>query len=359
MNSLTVNLDENSYPILIDSDILSLLGPECAARGLSGRVAVVSNPLVAELYFERIRDSLAGAGFQVSLIPIPDGEEHKTWSTLNLIYDGLVDAGLDRSSFLVALGGGVAGDMAGFAAATYMRGIPYVQVPTTLLSQVDSSVGGKTAIDHPRGKNLIGAFHQPRLVLIDVATLSTLPLREFRAGLAEVIKYGAAMDREFFRFLERNCERILAMDRVCLAQVVLRCCQLKAGIVEQDEKESGLRSILNYGHTLGHALETLAGYGTLLHGEAVAIGMSLAARVSVALGHCSEEERSRILSLLERFGLVSTVPRVRRSDLVDILQKDKKSRGGVIRFICNRGIGEYVVENLSTERLLSLSGLEV
>lgn len=356
---MTVNLGEHSYDILINSGTLSSLGSLCATRGLSGRVAVISNPAVAALYADRVQTSLAEAGNQVTPILIPDGEEHKNAATLGRVYDELIDGGLDRNSFIVALGGGVVGDLAGFAAATFLRGIPFVQVPTTLLAQVDSSVGGKTAIDHPRGKNLIGAFHQPRLVLIDVETLTTLPRREFLAGLAEVVKYGVAMDQAFFRFLEQHSGPVLEMDRDSLVRIILRCCELKARVVEQDEKESGLRAILNYGHTLGHAIETLAGYGTLVHGEAVAIGMALAARVSLARGYCSEGDLSRIVALLERFGLPHVPPLIDRSRLAETLLMDKKSRSGIIRFICNRGIGDHVVGNLSVEQLLALSGMEV
>ncbi len=359
MSTLTVNLGDNSYDIVIGSDTLATLGRCCLARGLSGRVAVISNPAVAERYAETVRASLAEAGNQVSQILIPDGEEHKNSTTLNRVYDELIQAGLDRNSFIVALGGGVVGDLAGFAAATFLRGIPFVQVPTTLLAQVDSSVGGKTAIDHPRGKNLIGAFHQPRMVLIDVATLATLPRREFRAGLAEVVKYGVAMERPFFEFLERESAAILNMDADCLEHIVLDCCRLKARVVEQDEKESGLRAILNYGHTLGHAIETLAGYGTLVHGEAVAIGMVLAARISQSGGYCDERDVARVVALLERFGLPCAPPPVDRSRLAETLLTDKKSRGGIIRYVCNRGIGDCVVVNLTVEQLLTLSGLEV
>lgn len=359
MSVLTVNLGENSYDILIGGGTLPSLGRHCLERGLSGRVAVISNPAVAELYAEQVRASLVESGNQVTLILIPEGEEHKNAATLNLVYDQLIQAGLDRNSYIVALGGGVVGDLAGFAAATFLRGIPFVQVPTTLLAQVDSSVGGKTAIDHPRGKNLIGAFYQPRLVLIDVETLTTLPQREFRAGLAEVIKYGVAMDLAFYELLERDSGRILEMDADCLERIVLRCCELKARVVEQDEKESGLRAILNYGHTLGHAIETLAGYGTLVHGEAVAIGMVLAARISLAGGYCSEGDVSRIVALLGRFGLPCIPPRIDQGRLAETLLTDKKSRSGIIRFICNRGIGDCVVVNLTAEQLLTLSGLEV
>ena len=356
---LTVNLGENSYDILIGDGSLSALGRECSVRGLSGRVAVVTNRSVAGLYAGRIRKSLAEAGNQVTVVEIPDGEEYKNSATLNHVYDDLIEAGIDRKSFIVALGGGVVGDLAGFAAATYLRGIPFVQVPTTLLAQVDSSVGGKTAIDHPRGKNLIGAFYQPRLVLVDVETLSTLPQREFRAGLAEVVKYGVAIDQTFFGYLERNSGKILAMERECLTHIIQRCCELKARVVELDEKESGLRAILNYGHTLGHAMETLSGYNELIHGEAVSIGMALAARVSMACGYCNDQDIARIVDLLSRLGLPHDTPRSERNRLLETLLTDKKSHGGVIKFICNRGIGDYAMENLTTEQLLILSGLEV
>ncbi|NVN89502.1 MAG: 3-dehydroquinate synthase [Desulfuromonadales bacterium] len=356
---LTVNLGEQSYDILIDSGVLATLGRLCVGRGLAGRVAVITNPSVAALYADLIHKSLADAGNQVTVLQIPDGEGYKNTTTLNRVYDELIEAGLNRTSFIVALGGGVVGDLAGFAAATYMRGIPFVQVPTTLLAQVDSSVGGKTAVDHPRGKNLIGAFYQPRLVLIDVATLSTLPKREFLAGLAEVVKYGVTIDQAFFDYLEQNSDRILAMEPGCLAYVIQRCCELKARVVELDEKETGLRAILNYGHTLGHAFETLAGYSSMVHGEAVAIGMACAARVSVACGHCTVEDSARIIDLLNRFGLPFTPPQVEKRHLMDTLLTDKKCGSGVIKFICNRGIGDHVVENLTTEQLLTLSGLEV
>lgn len=358
MSVLTVNLGENSYDILIDSDSLSSLGGRCAAVGLNGSVAVITNPTVASYYGETVRRSLADAGNRVTMIEIPDGEEYKNSTTLGNVYDALIEAGLDRNSFIVALGGGVVGDLAGFAAATYLRGIPFVQVPTTLLAQVDSSVGGKTAIDHHRGKNLIGAFYQPRLVLIDVETLTTLPEREFRAGIAEVVKYGVALDLRFFEFLELNVEDILRMKRESLVHVIMHCCELKAHVVELDEKESGLRVVLNYGHTLGHALETLAGYRELVHGEAVAIGMVLATRVCLARGCCSATESARIETLLIRFGLPVTPPPVERDRLLGALTTDKKNSGGAISFICNQGIGNYRIEKLLPEQLIVLSGLD-
>lgn len=359
MSVLTVDLGTNSYDILIASGMLPSLGNECAARGLAGNVAVITNPTVAALYADVVRSSLAEAGNSVTMIEIPDGEEFKNAETLNSVFDQLIEAGIDRHSFIVALGGGVVGDLAGFAAATYLRGIPFVQVPTTLLAQVDSSVGGKTAIDHKRGKNLIGAFYQPRLVLIDVDTLRTLALREFQAGLAEVVKYGVAIDRAFFDYLEQNIGRIMNKDQACLAEVIKRCCELKAQVVEMDEKETGVRAILNYGHTLGHAIETLSGYCDLVHGEAIAIGMRLAAHVSLSLGYCTQGDFQRIVDLLSAFGLSLTPPVVERSRLLAAVMTDKKSRSGVISFICNRGIGGYVVEKLTSEQLLTLSGMEV
>jgi 3-dehydroquinate synthase len=359
LNKLTVELGEQSYDILIGSGCLPQLGLLCRERGLSGLAAVITNPAVAALYLETVTESLLQAGFRVIVIKVPDGEEFKNSATLNEIYDRLIDGGLDRQSFIVALGGGVVGDMAGFAAATFLRGIPFVQVPTTLLAQVDSSVGGKTAIDHPRGKNLIGAFYQPRLVLIDVTTLQTLPVREFHAGLAEVVKYGVVLDRDFFEFLELNIEAVLALEAECMTRLIRNCCQMKADVVEKDEKEAGLRAVLNYGHTLGHALETAAGYGVLLHGEAVAIGMVLAARISKGLDHCNDSDIERITRLLAGFGLKQVVPRVERRQIIEALETDKKSRSGIISFICNSGIGGFVIEKLTTEQLFTLSGLEV
>jgi len=356
---LTVNLAENSYNILIGSGLLPALGQRCADAGLGSRVAVITNPTVNAIYGEIAKGSLSAAGFAVTVIEIPDGEEYKSAATLSGVYDALIEAGLDRTSFIVALGGGVVGDLAGFAAATYLRGIPFVQVPTTLLAQVDSSVGGKTAIDHPRGKNLIGAFYQPRLVLIDVETLATLPDREFRAGLAEVIKYGVAIDLPFFEYLEQHAECINAKDSNCLETLIRRCCEIKTHVVELDEKESGLRAVLNYGHTLGHAFETLAGYRELVHGEAVALGMVLAARISAGLGHCSTADVERVTALITRFGLRTVPPEAERIKLLEAIVTDKKSRNGTISFICNQGIGGFAVEQLLPDKMLTLCGLEV
>ncbi len=358
MSVLSVNLAENSYEIVIERDVLPSLGQRCRDIGLKGVAAVISNPTVAALYWSVVRDSLEAAGFCTVLIEMPDGEEYKNSTSLNRIYDDLQSGGIDRSSFIVALGGGVVGDVAGYAAATWMRGIPFVQVPTTLLAQVDSSVGGKTGIDHPKGKNLIGAFYQPRLVLIDVATLATLDQRQFRAGLAEVIKYGVAIDRSFFEFVEKNRVAILAMEPDILIEVIHRCCQLKAKVVEFDEKEAGVRAILNYGHTLGHAFESVSDYCGLVHGEAVAIGMVLAAKVSAAKGLCSQDDISRITTLITQCGLSVEIPHFDRQLLLSAIAADKKSKGGSITFICNHGIGMYAMSRHTPEELLILSGLE-
>lgn len=351
MASITVQLGPQSYSIAIDNGLLADVGRRCRGLELAGRAAVVTNPTVAALYAETVMTSLAASGYQPLLIEMPDGEAYKTSQTLNQVYDQLIEAGFDRRCFIVALGGGVVGDLAGFAAATYLRGIPFVQLPTTLLAQVDSSVGGKTGIDHPRGKNLIGAFHQPRLVLADVATLTTLPEREYRAGLAEVIKYGVVLDRAFFELLEANIERLLARDRELIVTVVARCCALKAWVVEQDEHEAGLRSVLNYGHTLGHAFEALAGYAGLVHGEAVAIGMMLAAQLSEREGLCSAAERGRIVALLRTLGLPTETPAAGRDELMAALTQDKKSRAGVIQYICNQGLGAHAVREFTPAQL--------
>lgn len=358
MSVLSVNLAEHSYDIVIEPGAIASLGERCRAVGLDGLCAVISNPTVAALYGGAVQQSLESAGYGVAHIEIPDGEEYKNSTTLNQLYDALLAAGVDRTSFVVALGGGVVGDVAGYAAATWMRGIPFVQVPTTLLAQVDSSVGGKTGIDHPKGKNLIGAFYQPRLVVIDVETLSTLDQRQFRAGLAEVIKYGVVIDPLFFEFIESNRVEILAMDPEVLIKVIHRSCQLKAEVVELDEKEAGLRAILNYGHTLGHAFESLSGYRDLVHGEAVAIGMMLAARVSAGEGLCSKEETLRISALITKCGLPVEIPHYERQQLLDAVAADKKSKSGNITFICNKGIGMYAMLHHTPEELLRLSGLE-
>ncbi len=357
MNRLLVELGERSYDILVGSGILHQLGRYCKDAGLCGSAAVITNNLVSSLYGESVRNSLEMSGNSVRMIEIPDGEEFKNSNTLSSVYDALAEAGMDRKSFIVALGGGVTGDLAGFAAATYMRGIPFVQVPTTLLAQVDSSVGGKTGIDHKMGKNLIGAFHQPSLVFTDAETLDTLADREFSAGLAETVKYGAVLDSSFFEFLEMNSARIMDKDPETLERVILQSCRIKAAVVARDEKESGERAVLNYGHTFGHAFETISGYNEILHGEAISAGMAIAARISEKRGFCSESDKNRIIALLQKFSLKVDQPAADSDKILAALAVDKKIRSGSIDFICNRGIGGFVVLKLTPGQLLSEGGM--
>src|SRR5262245_31562666 len=281
MQTLSVNLGERGYPIHIGVGILERLGELLKEAGLRGKIAVISNPTVAQLFLDPVNESLGSAGFEVAPVLVPDGEEHKNLSSLATVYDRLIAERLERKSSVLALGGGVIGDLAGFAAATYLRGVPYVQVPTTLLAQVDSSVGGKTGINHSDGKNLIGAFYQPKLVLIDVAVLRTLPPREVIAGLAEVIKYGVMEAPELFAALEAEIDKLLSLDSERLVQTISTCCAIKARVVEADEREDDYRAVLNFGHTIGHALEAVTGYNRFLHGEAVGVGMAKAASISV------------------------------------------------------------------------------
>jgi 3-dehydroquinate synthase len=291
------------------------------------------------------------------VIEIPAGEEHKNFAWLTFLYDRLLDARLERNSTVVALGGGVIGDLAGFAAATFLRGVPFVQVPTTLLAQVDSSVGGKTGVNHPQGKNLIGAFYQPRLVLADVGTLRSLPRREFLAGLAEVIKYGVILSPDLFDLLEAELPRVLDLDAAVLTEVVRVCCALKAMVVGEDERETGLRSILNFGHTMGHAVESLTEYKRFLHGEAVAIGMAFAAYLSNVRGHCSEESVTRIVQLLKQAGLPVEIPQeLLGRHLALAIEADKKVSGGKIKFVCIGEIGRTVFDHLAAIEIAQIAG---
>lgn len=359
MEKLTVGLDNRSYEIVIGTDILDSIGEQCRNAGLRGRAAVVTNTVVGPLYYKRVLKSLEAAGFAVELIETPDGEAHKNLTTLHDIYTGLISKDFNRGSFIVGLGGGVTGDMAGFAAATFLRGIPFVQVPTTLLAQVDSSVGGKTGVNHELGKNLIGAFYQPALVLADVASLDTLPQREYLAGVAEVVKYGVILDAALFEELEQSVDKILNRDAVLLERIIKQCCALKAAIVEQDELESGVRAALNYGHTLGHAVEALAGYGAFLHGEAVAIGMVQAARLSEKGGFSSSDCTERIRLLLSALGLPVELPVFPHDDYLRVLMRDKKVRDKGITFVFNRGIGAFTLENVSdVAGVLKICGME-
>jgi 3-dehydroquinate synthase len=338
IRQLRVELGTRSYPIFIGAGVLQSAEPWRGA--ISGNhVLIVSNEVVAPLYLERVRAQLDDVA--LSTLVLPDGEAHKTLAAAARVFDALAALKASRDACIVALGGGVVGDLAGFAAACWMRGIAFVQMPTTLLAMVDSSVGGKTAVDLPQGKNLVGAFHQPRAVVIDTATLATLPERELRAGLAEVIKYGALGDAAFFGWLEQHAAQLLARDPALLAEAIAHCCAQKAGIVARDETEQGERALLNFGHTFGHALETVAGYGTLLHGEGVAIGMCLAAQLSTQLGRASTQDAERLRRLLTQCGLPTTVPGGLRSDeLLATMKLDKKNVSGRLRLILWRGIGQ-------------------
>ncbi len=344
MRTLEVSLGDRSYPILIGPGIFaaaSLMVGHLAGK----RVAIVTNETVAPLYLASLTNALRGQDLSVIEIILPDGEAHKTGKSLDLIYDSLMRERCDRSTTLIALGGGVIGDMCGYAAATYQRGVPFIQIPTTLLAQVDSSVGGKTGINHPLGKNMIGAFWQPRLVIADTDTLKTLPPRELSAGLAEVIKYGLIRDHAFFEWLEANMERLVSCDPVALTYAIERSCANKAEVVASDERETakeGGRALLNLGHTFGHAIETALGYGSWLHGEAVATGMQMAAHLSARLGWLASSDVARIGDLLARARLPLKAPRLGAEKYLDLMGHDKKNVGGRLRFVLLKRIGEAV-----------------
>lgn len=343
---INVPLPQQSYEIAIAPGSLDQLGEHMSSLNLGKKVLVVSNPTIFKHYSERAIASLSSAGFEVTSCTLPPGERYKTLNTVQKIYDTALANRLERSSTMVALGGGVIGDMTGFAAATWLRGINFVQVPTTLLAMVDAAIGGKTGVNHPQGKNLIGAFHQPRLVLIDPAVLKTLPVREFRAGMAEVIKYGVIWDAELFTQMEaaKHLNQMRYIKPELIDSILTRSCQAKADVVSKDEKEAGLRAILNYGHTIGHAVESLTGYRVVNHGEAVGIGMVAAGQIAVELGMWKQEETERQNALITKAGLPTKLP-----DGVDIeaiiaaLQTDKKVKDGKVRFILPTQIGVVTV----------------
>ncbi|EGK71721.1 LOW QUALITY PROTEIN: Putative bifunctional protein [Methyloversatilis universalis FAM5] len=342
MRSLNVALDERAYDIHIGRGLIDR-GDLFASVLKRKRAVVISNEVVAPLYASRVLAALDSVGVAHQLVVLPDGEIHKDWPTLNLIFDALLGARVERSTTLIALGGGVIGDMVGFAAATYQRGVPFIQVPTTLLSQVDSSVGGKTAINHPLGKNMIGAFYQPKLVLADIDTLDTLPDRELKAGLAEVIKYGLIRDREFFDWLEINMPRLLARDTEALAFAIERSCRNKAEVVIEDETEAGVRAHLNLGHTFGHAIETGLGYGEWLHGEAVAAGTLMAAELSRRLGWLNDADVARIRRIHDAAGLALRGPKMGVERYLELMSHDKKVEAGKLRLVLLKRIGEATV----------------
>ena len=359
MQTLKVDLAERSYNIFVGEGILSSAGALLTEAGIKGKVAVITNPTVAQLYLDTVHDVLEGSGFDVTPILLPDGEEHKTLSTVSVIFDRLIAERFERKSCIVALGGGVVGDIAGFAAATYLRGIPFCQVPTTLLAQVDSSVGGKTGVNHKHGKNLIGAFYQPRAVIIDVSVLSSLPRRELIAGMAEVIKYGIIADPALFGQLEAKINRVLALDRRLLTELIATSCTIKARVIEKDEREDDYRAVLNFGHTLGHALEAATNYQRFLHGEAVGIGMAKAAAIAYQHGLCDSVTLGRINNLIRMAGLPTEIPdEVSTQSLTQGMELDKKSAEGKIKFVMCTGIGQTCFHSLTAEEVSAAIGVK-
>ncbi len=350
MITLKVNLGDRSYPICIGQNLLSQ--SELITQHIPGNsTLIVTNETVAPLYLEKVENSLNDIRHQ-SLV-LPDGEEHKNLDVLNTIYDFLLKNRFDRNTTLIALGGGVIGDITGFAAASYQRGVHLIQIPTTLLSQVDSSVGGKTAVNHPLGKNMIGAFYQPKAVIADTSTLDTLEDRQLSSGLSEVIKYGLIRDPEFLEWLEDNIDNLIDRDPDALAYAIERSCKNKAEVVAADEKESGQRALLNLGHTFGHAIEAGMGYGTWLHGEAVASGMVIAARVSSKLGWLSEQDVDRVINIIERAHLPVKAPEKMSADrFLELMAIDKKVSDGILKLVLYKGIGKAVITKDYTETVL-------
>jgi len=358
MRTFRVELGPEAHPVYVGAGALDEAGRLARKAGLpAGRALIVTDSNVARLYGERVAAALTAAGFAPRTVEVAAGEHSKSLATLARVYDALVEAELDRTSAVFALGGGVVGDLAGFAAATYMRGVALVQIPTTMVAQVDSALGGKTAINHPRAKNLIGAFYQPRLVLADVVALASLPEREFREGLAEVIKYGAIMDAPMIEALERGLDAILRRDPAALEEIVARSLRHKAAVVASDVREGGLRKILNYGHTAGHALEVSSGYGNFLHGEAVAIGMVAAGKLSQAFAGLSAAEAERLERLIARAGLPTAMPAGwRGEEFVRAMRLDKKRTGDEVEFVLLDRLGDALTRKLSFEEILAHLG---
>jgi 3-dehydroquinate synthase len=348
-----VNLGDRAYGIHIDAGVLDRTGALCAEVGLQGKCLVITDDNVAEHYAKPVIESMESAGYSAALVTLPAGEQTKCGDRVFELYSHCIEAGLDRKSFIVALGGGVIGDLAGYVAATYLRGIAFVQVPTSLLAMVDSSVGGKTGINLPEGKNLVGSFHQPRLVLADLKTLETLPEREYRAGLAEVVKYGIIRDAAFFRMLEENLEELSHLENSdLLARVIGRCCEIKADVVAKDEREGGLRAILNFGHTAGHAIEKVAGYGDYIHGEAVSVGSVFAARASVEQTGLAQEECGRIECLFQSLALPVRAPGCSWNELRAAMAVDKKTVAGMPKFVLASAIGRVSIGNEIAEETM-------
>jgi len=348
MITVNVELGDRAYPIHIGADLIAQTGL-FAGHIAGSSVAIVTNSTIDPLYGDALRRALAPLGKKVTTVVLPDGEAHKNWETLNRIFDALLTERADRKTTLIALGGGVVGDMTGFAAACYMRGVPFIQVPTTLLSQVDSSVGGKTGINHPLGKNMIGAFYQPQAVIADIGVLRSLPERELAAGLAEVIKTGAIADAEFFQWIEANIDALNRCDPQALAHAVKRSCEVKASVVAADEREGGLRAILNFGHTFGHAIEAGLGYGEWLHGEAVGCGMLMAADLSAPLGERDEASKKRLVDVIAAARLPVRAPALGADRYIDLMKVDKKAQAGEIKFILLTRFGDVQITGAPDE----------
>ena len=351
MKTLEVDLGNRSYPIYIGTDLIdqpNLFG----ACEKATSIYIVTNTTVAPLYAKRLTKTLDTFGKSVRTITLPDGESYKDWKNLQLIFDDLLKFGADRQTMLIALGGGVIGDMTGFAAASFMRGIRFIQVPTTLLAQVDSSVGGKTGINHPLGKNMIGAFHQPVAVVADLNTLKTLPPRELSAGLAEVVKHGAIADSEFLDWIEANASALLDCDTTAMGHAVLRSCEIKSAVVSADEREGGIRATLNFGHTFGHAIEAGMGYGEWLHGEAVGCGMVLGADLSCRLKHISKTELERLTKIIKSMNLPVIPPKFSVARYMELMQVDKKTEGGQIRYVLLERIGKAQIKSVADAQVI-------
>ncbi|MBN6071226.1 3-dehydroquinate synthase [Aggregatibacter actinomycetemcomitans] len=352
MLCVSVELKERSYPIHIGAGLLT--DPHCYPLKPGNKVMIVTNPTIAQYYLAAVTDTLEKIGCFVEHVLLPDGEQYKTLDSLNLIFTALLQANHGRDTTIVALGGGVIGDVAGYAAASYQRGVRFIQIPTTLLAQVDSSVGGKTAVNHPLGKNMIGAFYQPNAVIVDTLTLNTLPKREVNAGLAEVVKYGAILDVPFFEWLEQHIDDLVALDQSALRQCIARCCQLKADIVARDETEKGDRALLNLGHTFGHAIEAHLGYGNWLHGEAVAAGCMMAAALSEQLGDLAEADVARLEKLLARANLPTVSPDgMTAQDYLPLMMRDKKVLNGKLRLVLLKSLGQaYVATDVNQDLVI-------
>jgi len=351
MKTLEVDLGNRSYPIHIGTDLIDQPGLFNACEK-STSIYIVTNTTVAPLYVQRLTKTLENFGKPVRTIVLPDGESYKDWKNLQLIFDDLLKFGADRQTMLVALGGGVIGDMTGFAAASFMRGIRFIQVPTTLLAQVDSSVGGKTGINHPLGKNMIGAFHQPVAVIADLNTLKTLPARELSAGLAEVVKHGAIADAQFLDWIEANSKALLACDTDAMSHAVLRSCEIKSAVVSADEREGGIRATLNFGHTFGHAIEAGMGYGEWLHGEAVGCGMVLGADLSCRLNLISKAEVERLTNIIHSMNLPIMPPKFGAKRYMELMQIDKKTEGGQIRYVVLEKMGKAQIKNVPDAQVI-------